>query len=35
LHQWNTGKHTPSAPILRRMALDGYDVHYILTGERK
>ena len=35
LHQWNTGKYTPSAPILRRMALDGYDVHYILTGERK
>lgn len=34
LHQWQTGRHTPSAHMLRKLALQGYDVHYILTGER-
>ena len=35
LHQWQKGKYTPHAKVLRRMALAGYDVIYILTGERK
>lgn len=35
LWQYKTGKYTPSGVILRRMALAGYDVIYILTGERK
>jgi hypothetical protein len=35
LWQYRTGKYTPSGVILRRMALAGYDVIYILTGERK
>ena len=35
LHQWEKGKYTPNAKVLRRMALAGYDVMYILTGERK
>ena len=28
-------KTDPSAYRLREMALAGYDIHYILTGERK
>lgn len=32
---WTQKKHTPGGKTLRRMALAGYDVHYILTGERK
>ena len=35
LHQWESGKYTPSAHVLRKLALDGYDVIWILTGERK
>ena len=35
LWQYKTGKYVPSGVILRRMALAGYDVNYILTGERK
>ena len=34
-HQYETGKHIPSGKVLQRMALAGYDVHWILTGERK
>ena len=34
-NHWEKGKHTPSGKVLQRMALAGYDVHYILTGERK
>ena len=34
LHQYETGKHIPSGKVLQRMALAGYDVHYILTGEK-
>lgn len=33
--QWRKKKHVPGGKTLRRMALAGYDVHYILTGERK
>lgn len=35
LWQYKTSKFAPSGPVLRRMALAGYDVIYILTGERK
>ena len=35
LWQYKSGKYAPSGVILRRMALAGYDVIYILTGERK
>jgi transcriptional regulator with XRE-family HTH domain len=35
LYQYRRGNVVPSAKILRRMALAGYDVIYILTGERK
>lgn len=35
LHQWETGKHTPSAKVLRRMALAGYDLVWILTGGKQ
>ena len=35
LYQWRRGATLPSTKVLRRMALAGYDVHYILTGERK
>lgn len=34
-YQWETGKHTPSGKMLQKLALAGYDVHWILTGERK
>ena len=29
---WQNNGHVPSGKTLRRMALAGYDVHYILTG---
>lgn len=32
---WEKGKYNPAAYYLQQMALNGYDVHYILTGERK
>lgn len=32
--RWKT-QYMPSAYFLRQMALEGYDVHYILTGEKK
>jgi hypothetical protein len=35
LWYYQTGKTVPSGLRLRDMALAGYDVHYILTGERK
>lgn len=35
LYQYRKGSIVPSGKILRRMALAGYDVIYILTGERK
>ena len=35
LWQYKTGKYVPSGVVLHRMALAGYDVNYILTGERK
>lgn len=35
LHQWFNKKHIPGGKVLRRMDLAGYDIHYILTGERK
>ena len=34
VYQWEIGKHTPSAKALARLAHAGYDVHYILTGEK-
>jgi hypothetical protein len=33
--QWKQKKHIPGGKSLRKMALAGYDIHYILTGERK
>jgi hypothetical protein len=33
--QWRKRRHVPGGKVLRKMALAGYDVHYILTGERK
>lgn len=35
LNQWQNGKYTPSGKVLQRLAFAGYDVHWILTGERK
>lgn len=35
LCQYKNCKCSPSGVVLRRMALAGYDVNYILTGERK
>lgn len=35
LYQWQKKKHVPGGKVLRRMDLAGYDIHYILTGERK
>lgn len=32
---WYNGKADPAAYRLRTMALAGYDIYYILTGERK
>ena len=32
--RWQHGQSAPSAPTLARMARFGYDVLYILTGER-
>lgn len=34
-HRWEHGQGAPGAKFLQAMALDGYDVHYILTGERR
>lgn len=33
--RWEHGQGAPGAKFLQAMALDGYDVHYILTGERR
>lgn len=33
-YAWANGVSAPSAKVLRKMALAGYDVMYILTGER-
>ena len=35
LTTWHRGKLNPSGRVLQKMALAGYDVMYILTGERK
>lgn len=35
LSQWRCYKCVPSAVYLQAAALDGCDVHYILTGRRK
>ena len=35
LHKWGKGETDPSAFFLARMALAGYDVLWILTGEVK
>jgi hypothetical protein len=35
LNNYKNRKSIPSGAVLRRMALAGYDVHYLLTGERK
>ena len=34
-YSWANGSRNPSAQGLKQLALAGYDVHYILTGERK
>ncbi len=33
-YDWDNGRSDPSTYNLQKMALAGYDVHYILTGER-
>ena len=33
LYRWERHGYSPSAGILRRMLLAGYDIHYILTGK--
>lgn len=33
--RWKQNKNDISAYYLQQMAMDGYDVHYILTGNRK
>lgn len=33
-YAWANGVSAPSAKVLRKMALAGYDVMYILTGVR-
>lgn len=35
LYQWEHGKCNPTGMLLQRMALAGYDVHYILTGKER
>lgn len=35
LSYWTKQRHVPGGKILRKMALAGYDVIYILTGVRK
>jgi transcriptional regulator with XRE-family HTH domain len=35
LWDWEHDKTEPSRNTLQRMAFAGYDIHYILTGERK
>lgn len=35
IYDWKRGEKTPNAYTLQRMCLMGYDVIYILTGERK
>ena len=35
LYQWEKDICDPTGKLLRGMALGGYDVRYILTGERK
>ena len=32
--RWEQGDHAPSAYFLQKMAQDGYDIHWILTGEK-
>lgn len=34
-YKWERGRCAPSARVLSHMAGEGYDVIYILTGERK
>ena len=35
IYGWKNGELNPSAYYLQQMALAGYDVFWILTGERK
>ena len=35
IYNWEKLRFNPSALVLQDMALAGYDVHWILTGERK
>lgn len=35
LHRWEKKPYEPTGEKLKGLALAGYDVHYILTGERK
>ena len=34
-YHYEHGKFDPCAAVLSNMARNGYDIHYILTGERK
>ena len=34
LYGWGDGRYIPGGRVLRNMALEGYDVIYILTGVR-
>lgn len=35
LKRWTCYNMNPSAYFLQQMVLNGYDIYYILTGERK
>lgn len=35
LYGWKNGAANPSAYYLAKMALAGYDIYWILTGERQ
>ena len=33
-YQWNKGRSDPQAYWLKQLALNGYDIYWILTGQR-
>lgn len=34
-YRWKRGRGDPQAHYLRILALEGYDIHYILTGQKQ
>lgn len=35
IYDWKNGRANPTSYALAQMALAGYDIYWILTGERK